>query len=181
MSSVIDELRLAKEGEYVHKHEAELIEKLRHQLAVEKAAAGIEQSGVVSPELAQLLASLGIDPLTLPVLHLVPLVKVAWASGTIEPEERQLIEQAARQAGINESSPCWLLLAEMLRQQPSAELEQAALRYLAAAVPGAARGSLMRSAQAVAAATGGLFGVFGNVERAERDALAELGRRLGVG
>jgi hypothetical protein len=45
----------------------------------------------------------------------------------------------------------------------------------------AQRDSLLRAAQAVAAATGGLFGVFGNVEKAERDALAELARRLEVG
>lgn len=181
MSSTINELWKSNEAEFVHKHEAELIEKLRRQLEVERAAAGIEQSGVVSAELALLLAELGIAPASLPVLHLVPLVKVAWASGAVEPEERQLIELAARQAGVGEETEAWALVQELLRTPPPAALEQAALRYLAAAVPAGERDSLLRSAQAVAAATGGLFGVFGNVEKAERDALAELARRLEVG
>ena len=60
MSSPIDDLWKSNEAEFVHKHEAELIEKLRRQLEVERAAAGIEKSGVVSHELAHILAELGM-------------------------------------------------------------------------------------------------------------------------
>jgi hypothetical protein len=177
-SNLIDDLRRAHEGEYFSKREAELIEKLRQQLKVEAAAEDIERTGLVSHGLATTLAELGIDQATLPLLHLVPLVKVAWASGAVEPEERQLIELAALQAGVKDGSPAWSGLQAMLERPPTPALYGAALAYLSAAAPEADRASILSTARSVAAATGGLFGIFGNVEAAERDALAELAARL---
>ena len=180
-SNPIDDLRRAHEGEYFNKREAELIEKLRQQLKVEAAAEAIERTGPVSHELATVLAELGIDQETLPLLHLVPLVQVAWASGAVEPEERQLVELAARQAGVTEAHPAWPALQAMLARPPVQTLTTAALAYLAAATPVADRANILSGARAVAAATGGLFGIFGNVEASERDALAELAAKLDVG
>lgn len=180
-SNPIDDLRRAHEGEYFSKREAELIEKLRQQLKVEAAADDIERTGLVSHSLATTLAELGIEQRTLPLLHLVPLVKVAWASGAVEPEERQLIELAALQAGVREGEPAWEGLQEMLQRPPTPALYGAAMAYLSAATPAGDRASILATARAVAAATGGLFGIFGNIEASERDALAELAARLDVG
>ncbi len=176
----LDDLRAAHEGEYFTKHNRDLIEKLRARLTAERATLDLAAGGLHDHELAQTLASLGIVRETVPVLHLVPIVMVAWASGKVEPEERQLLEMAARQAGVSESSPAWTLLQGMLVRKPDQKLYDASLAYIAAMEPKAACQSLLATARSVADATGGLFGFIGNIEQAERDALEEIAARLNL-
>ena len=176
----LDDLRAAHEGEYFSKRDRELIEKLRTKLAVERATLDIEQSGVHDHELAEALASLGIVRDTIPLLHLVPIIKVGWASGRVEPEERQLLEMAAREAGVDEESAAWEAFQGMMQTPPDAKLYDAALAYIVAVEPESDRTSLLDIARSVADATGGLFGFLGNIEQAERDALAEISAKLGV-
>jgi hypothetical protein len=175
----LDDLRAAHEQAWFNQHEAELIEKLRQKLKLERATLDIEAAGLHDAELAGQLAGLGIDRDTLPVLHLVPLVQVAWASGRVEPAERDLVVAAAHQAGVREGSPAWTALQGMLAAPPDRRLLQAGLAFLAAVAPESERRSLLEGARAVAAAAGGLFGIIGGVEAAERDALAEIAARLG--
>ena len=176
----LDDLRAAHEGEYFSKRDRELIDQLRSKLTVERATLDIEQSGLHDHELAETLASLGIVRETIPVLHLVPIIQVGWASGTVEPEEKELLEMAARQAGIKEGSPAWAAFEGMLERTPDKKLYDAALAYIVAMEPESDRLSLLQTARSVADATGGLFGFLGNVEAAERDALHEIATKLGV-
>jgi len=176
----LEDLRAAHEGEYFSKRDKELIDQLRSKLSVERATLDIEQSGLHDHALAENLASLGIVRATIPVLHLVPIIKVGWASGRVEPEERELLEMAARQAGIAEGSECWSAFQDMLVQAPDQKLYDAALAYIVAVEPTSDRKSLLETARSVADATGGLFGFLGNIEKAERDALAEISAKLGV-
>jgi len=176
----LEDLRAAHEGEYFSKRDRELIAKLRTKLSVERAALDIEQSGLGGAELAETLAGLGISQATIPVLHLVPLIMVGWASGEVEPAERELLEMAARQAGISEGSSAWTAFQGMLTAAPDASLYNAALAYIVAVEPKGGRDTLVDTARAVADATGGLFGFLGNIERAERDALSEIAAKLGV-
>jgi hypothetical protein len=176
----LEDLRAAHEGEYFSKRDRELIEKLRSKLAVERAALDIGQSGLGDPELAESLAGLGISRTTIPVLHLVPIIMVGWASGEIESAERELLELAARQAGIDDGSAAWEAFQGMLTAAPDPKLYHAALAYIVAVEPPGGRDSLVDTARAVADATGGLFGLLGNIEQAERDALSEIATKLGV-
>ncbi len=176
----LDDLRAAHEGEYFSKRDRALIEQLRAKLAVERAALDIEDSGLQDPELAETLAGLGINRDTIPVLHLVPIVQVGWASGSIEESERVLLERAARQSGVQEGSVAWDAFQKMLTSPPDRTLYDASLAYIVAMEPESNCQSLLDTARSVADATGGLFGLLGNVEKAERDALQEIAGRLGV-
>ena len=176
----LDDLRAAHEGEYFSKRDRELIGQLRQKLSVERATTDIESSGLHDHQLAGTLAELGIVRDTIPVLHLVPMVMVGWASGQIEPEERALLEMAARQAGVTEGSGAWTAFQGMLDSAPDKKLYDAAIAYIVAMEPEASRQSVLATARSVANATGGLFGYLGNIERAERDALAEVAGKLGL-
>ena len=176
----LDDLRAAHEGEYFSKRDRELIEQLRAKLSVERATLDIEQAGLHDHGLAETLAGLGINRDTIPVLHLVPIVQVGWASGSIEPEERDLLELAARQSGVSEGSAAWDAFQAMLASPPDRAFYNAALAYIVAMEPESDRKSLLETARNVADATGGLFGMLGNVEKAERDALQEIAGRLGL-
>jgi tellurite resistance protein len=176
----LDDLRAAHEGEYFSKRDRALIEELRAKLAVERATLDLEQAGLHDHELAETLAGLGINRDTIPVLHLVPIVQVGWASGSIERPERELLEMAARQAGVQEGTTAWDAFQKMLSSPPDRTFYDAALAYIVAMEPASNRKSLLETARSVADATGGLFGMLGNVEKAERDALQEIAGRLGV-
>lgn len=176
----LDDLRSAHEGEYFSKRDRELVDKLRAKLQRERATHDLEESGLADHELAETLAALGIVRDTIPVLHLVPMVQVGWASGRVEPEERRLLELAALQAGVKEGSPAWEAFTKMLDTKPDKALYDAALAYCSAVESASDKASLLEHARAVANATGGLFGFMGNMESAERDALAEIAKRLGV-
>jgi len=176
----LDDLRAAHEGEYFSKRDKELIAQLRQKLSVERATLDIESSGLHDHALAENLAELGIVRDTIPVLHLVPMIKVGWASGKVEPEERVLLEMAARQAGVKEGTAAWAAFQGMLDNRPDKKLYDAALAYIVAMEPQVSRKSLLETARSVADATGGLFGFLGNIEQAERDALAEIAEKLGL-
>jgi tellurite resistance protein len=176
----LDDLRAAHEGEYFSKRDQELIEKLRTKVKVETATRDIEAAGLQDHALAEDLARLGIDASNLQILHLVPLIQVGWASGQVEPEERALLQMAARQAGVDEKHPAWATFSGLLDKRPSPQLYKAALAYIATVADPSTRHSLLDTARTVAAATGGLFGLLGNTEQAERDVLSEIALKLGV-
>jgi hypothetical protein len=176
----LDDLRAAHEGEYFSKRDRELIAQLRQKLTVERATLDIESSGLHDHELAETLAQLGIGRSTIPVLHLVPMIKIGWASGRVEPEERILLEMAARQAGVKDDTAAWTAFQGMLSTRPDQKLYDASLAYIVAMEPQVSRKSLLETARSVADATGGLFGFLGNIESAERDALAEIAVKLGL-
>ncbi len=176
----LDDLRAAHEGEYFSKRDRELIEKLRTKVKVESATRDIEATGLADHALAADLAQLGIDATNLQILHLVPLVQVGWASGKVEPEERALLQMAAREAGVDEKHPAWTTFNAMLDNKPTKALYDSALAYIATVAPADSRHSILETARTVADATGGLFGFLGNTERAERDVLSEIAVKLGV-
>ncbi|MEZ4465938.1 MAG: hypothetical protein R3F60_07725 [bacterium] len=180
----LDPLRRAHEEDFFHKRNQELIEKLRKKLAAEETAEGLKAAThIQDDELLQHLARLGVTQHTLPVLHLVPLLQVAWADGEIQAEERVLLQQAADEANVQGEARA--AFEEMLKNKPSQEFFDAALdfiRAMLAAMPAdraaAAKANLESLAWRVADAAGGLFGLFGRVEGAEKGALQDITRRL---
>jgi hypothetical protein len=135
------------------------------------------------------LQSMGIDNESYRVIALLPLVQVAWADGTVQSSERDLILQTAssRQllagdgAAILES---WLthppsetylargqtLLVE-LACQPAGVGEAFSLQTL---------DDILELCEGVARAAGGLFGLAWTVDERERTALREIAAQLDV-
>jgi hypothetical protein len=173
------------EEEYFRKREQELIEKQRRRAAAEAELHRLgEQAGVADEEILQDLQDLGYTPETVMLLHLVPLVQMAWADGGVSDRERALIVEAARARGVEAGSPADEQLAEWLTSRPSEQLFERTLRAIRAFLQArpavereASRRELLSYSTAIASASGGVLG-FGAVSAEERGLLARLGSEL---
>ena len=173
------------EEEYFRRREQELIEKLRRRAAAEEELKRLgEQSGVTDEEILKDLQDLGYSPETVMLLHLAPLVEMAWADGGVSDRERALIVEAARARGVKSGSPADEQLAEWLISRPSALLFERNLRAIRAFLQArpaeereASQRELLDYCTAIASASGGLFG-FGAVSAEERALLARLSSEL---
>src|SRR6185295_15588229 len=95
---------------------------MRRKLADETARQQMEEAtGIHDAEVIAALQELGYTPETVQLLHLVPLIQVAWASGDIDPKEREMIIEAALHRGVRPGSPADQQLNEWLAHQPSHE------------------------------------------------------------
>jgi hypothetical protein len=175
----------ALEEEYFRKREQELIEKLRRRAAAEAERHRLgEQAGVADEEILQDLQELGYTTETVILLHLVPLVQMAWAEGGVSDKERALIVEAARARGVEAGSPADRQLAEWLTSRPSERLFERTLRAIRAFLQArpapereATQRELLSYSAAIASASGGVLG-FGAVSAEERALLARLSNEL---
>ena len=175
----------ALEEEYFRKREQDLIEKLRRRAAAEAERHRLgEQAGVADEEILQDLQDLGYTPETVMLLHLVPLVQMAWAEGGVSDSERALILEAARARGVEAGSPADRQLADWLTSRPSERLFERTLRAIRAFLQArpadereATRRELLSDSAAIASASGGVLG-FGAVSAEERALLARLTNEL---
>jgi hypothetical protein len=181
----LDPLRRAHEDDFFRKRNQELIEKMRQKLSTEEAAADLKAATQLDDEeLIHQLSALGITRETLPVLHLVPLLQVAWADGEIQDEERVLLLQAADEANV--TGPARTTFEGMLHKQPSPEFFDASMSFIKAMLAAMpedkaqdAAANLQALTWRVADAAGGLFGLFGRVGGTEKAALRQIAERLG--
>lgn len=184
----LDAIERAQEETYFHKKDQALIEAMRQKLERERNAEAIRaETGIADEALITRLAELGVDRDTIPCLHLAPLLQVAWADGEIQGGERDLLLEAAAATGLTEG-PARARFEEMLQKRPEPAWFDAALdfiRHMLAALPegqaDAARGNLEDLAWRVADASGGVFGLWGRVEEAEKVALRNIATRLTAG
>jgi hypothetical protein len=175
----------ALEEEYFRKREQELIEKLRRRAAAEAELRQLgEQAGVADEEILRDLRDLGYTPETVMLLHLVPLIQMAWAEGGVSDRERELIVEAARARGVEAGSSADQQLAEWLTMRPSEQLFERTLRAIRAFLDArpaeereASQRELLSLSTAIASASGGVLG-FGAVSAEERALLARLSSEL---
>ncbi len=173
------------EEEYFLRKERELIEKMHAKLADEALREQMEEAtGIHDEEVIEALQELGYTPETVQLLHLVPLLQVAWASGDISDEERELITQLAYTRGVQPESKAHLQLNEWLAKQPPPEFFEntlRAIRIFVAALPANqqtdAKQDLLSYCSRIAEASGGFLG-FGSVSNAERKALEHISHEL---
>lgn len=173
------------EEEYFLRKERELIEKMHTKLADESLREQMEEAtGIHDEEVIEALQELGYTPETVQLLHLVPLIQVAWASGDISAEERELITQLAYTRGVQPESKAHTQLNEWLSNEPPPELFEntlRAIRIFVAALPADqqadARQDLLSYCSRIAEASGGFLG-FGSVSNAERKTLERIAHEL---
>ncbi len=177
--------RRAQEDEYFHRQEQELIEKLRQRGREEAARRRMaEQSGVADEEILRDLEGLGYTPETVMLLHLVPLLQMAWAEGSVSDGERDLILEAAQARGIDKDSAAGRQLASWLANRPSDELFEKTLRAIGAILQSrsseerdASRKDLVSHLTAIASASGGILG-FGKVSPQEQQVLTRIAQEM---
>ena len=177
--------RRAQEDEYFHRQEQALIEKLRQRGREEATRRRMaEHSGVADEEILQDLQALGYTAETVMLLHLVPLLQMAWAEGRVSDGERDLILEAARARGIDKDSAAGRQLASWLPDRPSGELFETTLRAIGAILQSrpseerdAIRKDLVSRLTAIASASGGILG-FGKVSPQEQQVLARISQEM---
>jgi len=162
----------ALEDEYFHRKEKELIEKLRKRRAAEAQMKELsEATGIPNEEVLKTLQELGYTRETLALLHLVPLINVAWTDGNVSRPERELILEAANMRGVDAASPAYEQLEDWLENRPGEEFFEQTLRVIGHLAPGdEERGDVLSQSIQVASASGGILG-FGSKISAEEQAL----------
>jgi hypothetical protein len=158
-----DDRRKAQEEEYFRKKEQELIEQMRKRAEAEKERAEIsEVSGIVDTEVLQSLQELGLTRETVLLLHLVPLVHMAWIDGDVSARERDLIFDVATVRGVVEGSAAHEKLGEWLSRRPSEDLFEKAMEIIGILIQNqsdAAPKDLVELVSRVANASGGILGL----------------------
>lgn len=174
------------EEEYFRKKEQELIEKLRlsAQATSERRAIG-DAIGVTDEKVLDNLLELGYTRDTVALLHLVPLVQVAWAEGNVSKAERALIMEAAAARGVTKGSAAHKKLVEWLERRPSDSFFQKTLAIIQAilgALPedkqeGSKR-DLVAYCTRIAEASGGILGLGSKIHDAENALLRKIAASL---
>lgn len=178
----------ALEEDYFRKKDRELIEKMRAVDAAAKARKDLGAStGLSDPALLDELQALGFTPETVPLLPLIPLVRVAWAEGGVSAQERKMVVDLARARGITAGSGADRQLADWLDRQPSEAVFTRAMRLISAVMSGQSANTaslsaedLVKYCEEIAAASGGLLGI-GKVSSEERKLLASIAAELKAG
>jgi hypothetical protein len=170
------------EAEFFRREDARLVEKLRQAAQRETARDALGRaSGIKNPQVLDQLADLGMRPQTMTALSLVPLVEVAWADGSLDPNERRAVLKRVGAAGFAPGSMERALLDAWLARQPDPKLFTAwthLVRGLCEQMaPGevtALKAGLLDRARAVASASGGFLGLGSKVSVAEANVIRRL-------
>ena len=171
-----DDRRKAQEEGYFHKKEQELIEQMRKRAAAAKEREEMSEiSGIVDTDVLQSLQDLGLTRDTVLLLHLVPLVHMAWIDGSVSARERDLIFEVASVRGVVEGSPGYDKLSEWLTRRPAEDLFEKAMEIIGILIEKddvAAPKDLVELVSRVANASGGILG-FGRMISGDEKALIE--------
>lgn len=171
--------RKSLEEEFFHKESQKDLAAFKEKLAKQTSKQELKKaSGMEDDEVLDKLVELGIRADTIAALSLVPLIKVAWADGTIQDGERESILQGAAGKGIDKESASFQLLEKWLEQEPPTSLFDAWAAYVqtlrAELKPEQAsilKSQVMRFARVIAESAGGFLGL-GKVSGEEKQALA---------
>jgi hypothetical protein len=173
--------RRTQEEEYFQRQEQQLIASMKQRSHDDVARRSMaERTGILDQEVLQELSTLGYTPETVTLLHLVPLLQVAWAEGGVSDREQTLIVEAARMRGIESGSAADIQLATWLAERPSTEFFEQTLNVIGRilrARPLEERDTrqhdLLSYCRAIASASGGVLG-FGKISAEEELALARI-------
>lgn len=172
------------EDAFFAQEDRRLIESLRELKALEEATDLMAHiTGITDPVVLEGLARLKVEPAAASSLAILPLVMVAWASGTVEPAERkaildfvvgqrhfQTIDRSTVEAWLEKRPPqalvdAWYAYVASLR----ARLTEAECKALSA--------DLLAQARKVAEAAGSFLGL-GGVSKAEQAVLDRIAAAL---
>ena len=167
------------EDEFFRREDKRLMERLSQLRTAEATREALARaSGITNPAVLDKLMELGIRAETVAALSIVPLVEVAWADGALDAKERRAVVE---RAGVARESTAGALLDAWLDRRPDPKLlvawthlVQAMSQQLGAEGTARLKTGLLEQARAVAAATGGLFGVGSKVSASEAAMLAKL-------
>ncbi len=153
-----------EEDKYIKQTETDQIARIRRERML-AALRQEEREGIAAvlhtdEAVAEEAMELGFDRSTARVLHLVPLIQMAWADDSVQEGEREEILKIADQNGIERGTPAYEFLELLLAQRPTDlffERTNRVIRHLLANnATGAEAETLIEQARAVAEAAGGI-------------------------
>jgi hypothetical protein len=177
----------ALEEEYFRKKDRELVERLRRTAAADHARGELsKQTGISDPAVLAELQELGFTGDTVILLPLIPVLELAWAEGDITPAERQMLVSLARTRGIAEGSAADRQLEVWMQTRPAPEVFAKATRLISAlldsgapAAQGLTADQLVKYAEQIASASGGLLGLpIRAISMEERNLLTRIASEL---
>lgn len=166
----------SKEDEYFLRAESELLEKVRARVAkeAERRALG-EYHGVQDEEILAAFEEAGYDRDTVQILHLVPILQVAWVDGEISKAERAEILKIAAARNVAEGSPAHAKLLSWLETPPPPQFFDRTMEIIGRLLElfpdekrAALQSDVMSASLAVASASGGFLGLGGKVSVDEK-------------
>jgi hypothetical protein len=177
------------EEEYFGKKNQELIERLRERRARETDRQKMaEMMGVDDQDILEALQDLGYTSETIPLLHIVPLVEVAWAEGGAADREREMIFKIAEARGVQPDSVAHEILSHWLENKPSERFFENSLRAIRLVFDllpeeqrlAGRRDLIAYCSQIASAVASGIFGR-GGMNEEERALIAHIASEIGQG
>lgn len=176
---VREEGRRALEEEFFARLNFELKQKLLRDMSRLEAIKELSlASGITNEKVLGILLDAQITPGTLQALSLVPLVRVAWADGSLDAKEQEAILKAASAQGINPNHPGYDALRSWLTEAPSDTLFNTWRNYvrelgmtMGKDAFAKVRVEIIQRSQAVAEAAGGFLGLGSKISPSEREQL----------
>jgi tellurite resistance protein len=180
------ERRKNLEEQFFKDRDQHLMEKMRSELnAFEEKKQLAHVSGIVEERVLDNLAKAGVKAETLAAVSLVPLVEVAWADGSISPEERDAVLNAAVAQGIHADSAPYAILESWLQTRPDPKVMVAWRDYVqevSRLMPKDSVAELKRAmldrATRVAEAAGGFLGL-ATISKSEKAVIDGLAKAFG--
>lgn len=171
----------ALEDEFFHRVDEQLRKKLRESMEREKQREQLTAAtGLKDQELLDHLLDGGFQPASVAALVLVPAVFVAWADGSVTPNERQAVISAALQRGLEDQPLAMKMVDAWLHNHPPRSLwklwkeySQAVRKTVPPEVAERLTSEILRQCTVVAEASGGTFG-FGKISKPEQEILDEI-------
>ena len=177
------------EEEYFGRKNQELIKKLRERRAREADRQKMaEMMGVDDQEVLEALQDLGYTSETIPLLHIVPLVDVAWTEGGVADREREMIFKIAEARGVRPDGVAYETLSHWMENKPSErffENSLLAIRIVLDLLPEEQRRASRRDLiaycnQIASAVSSGIFGP-GGIWEEERALISHIAAEIGQG
>lgn len=181
-----DERRKALEYAFFREKEQKLLDQLRSEAQKRETRELLrERSGIDDDAVLDKLIELSINTESIVAMALVPLVRVAWADGSLHDKERSAILDAAAASGILAGTTAHALLDSWLQTAPDAQLRDAWKAYIGGLCEQledgqriALRDAVVSRARSVAEAAGGFLGL-ASIAPAEEAELTEISKAFG--
>jgi hypothetical protein len=162
-----EQRRKGLEDAFFMERDRELLAKLKGELeSFEEQQKVAHISGIVDQQVLMDLVKVGVRAETILAMRLVPMVEVAWCDGTVAPEERAAVLNAAATLNIHPGSAPYELLGRWLDQEPDPRIVVAWKEYvheLARSLPKTTAAEMKKytvdRCTRVAAAAGGFLGL----------------------
>jgi len=176
----------ALEDAFFARENARLLTDLRAEARkTERRQAMREVINIQDEVLVDRLLELGLGPETVLAVTLVPLAVVAWADGSLQPQEREAILKAASDKGLQPGSLAWQMLESWLSRRPGPKLVETWKRYVQTVWPSLTakqqdeiRAIGLERARHIAEAAGGFLGLTSRISVSEQAALDDMAKLL---